>query len=172
MCLLYIFDVRLQSIGPMIKRKSFQKDYEKNKAFHDRRKKFVPFGVASVAPTSSSRRQSQANMQSSSESYHDKNDEFEDVDPESDSFLSQYRSMHNIGGNYGNDELGASNSFKNPDMPQSISEFRRQVISKKKLQNSGSIMNTKKLTPLNTDIDTDYNDTKSKFMLTHDPENN
>ena len=170
---IYIFDTRLQGIGPMIKRASLQKDYEKNKAFHGRRKKFVPFGVA----TSSSRKKSLGNVQSIDESHNDndEDDVYEDIDPESDSFLSQYRSMNNIsGGAYGSEEGGNGNTWTNPSpgMPQSISEFRRQVISKKKLENSSSnLVTTKKLAPINTDNSySGNNETKSKYILTHDPE--
>lgn len=151
----------------MIKRESFQKDYEKNKAFHGRRRKHVPFGVAGAA----SRKNSNVNIPSSGGSHVE--NETADMDPESDSFLSQYRSMNNIvgSGSMGVDE-GGNSIITNSDMPQSISEFRRQVISKKKLQNSGGVTLKKPntLTPLNAD-DRDNGETKSKFILTHDPEN-
>ena len=179
----FVMTHRLQAITPMLKRDDLQKDYDKHKSFHSKRKKFVPFGVG---PSSSSVITKSDKAPSYDGIQHEEDDNNNDInDPESESFLSQYRSMNsiNMSGNYSQSHYGDNPmSPTNSDIPQSISEFRRQVISKKKLQNnmnnSSSTINmsqhaSKKSN--NSFSSSNYvqnnNESKTKFMLTHDPKN-
>ena len=150
----------------MIKKSEFQKDYEKNKAFHSRRKKYVPFGVN----TSTAERTKPRSELHSTNQPNQLEEETID-DPESESFLSQYRTMNNlnVNGNINDGETNDNSGIQNSDMPQSISEFRRQVISKKKLlsqSGSSTVQNTKKSSTPNTPQNSEGN---SKFIFTHDP---
>lgn len=150
---------RLQNIAPMIKREEFQKDYDKHKSFHSRRKKFTPFGINNIAFSPLSKSQKNVTQDNQSD---------DDADLESDSFLSQYRSMNNMN----TQNIQQSSSPLTHQVPQTISEFRRQVISSKKTNNivvsKQSQSSHSPVQELHT-YDRHNENLASKYILSHDP---